>query len=53
MVIERRKHPRVIVELPFDYSRVDAEEKYGGFATNSSEGGLLVIFLRSSKKGRY
>jgi hypothetical protein len=30
------------VGLPFDYSRVDGEEKYGGFATNASEGGLLV-----------
>jgi hypothetical protein len=50
-VIERRKQPRVIVEIPFDYSRVDGEEKYGGFATNASEGGLLVYLPEVIEKG--
>ena len=38
----QRRYPRFIVELPFDYSRMDREEEYGGIATNASEGGLLV-----------
>ena len=50
-VIERRRHPRVAVELPFDYSCVDGEEKYGGFATNASEGGLLVYLPEVVEKG--
>ena len=50
-VIERRRDPRVIVELPFDYSRVDGEEKYGGFATNASEGGLFVYLPEVIEKG--
>ena len=50
-VIERRRHPRVVVEFPFDYSRTDGEEKYGGFATNASEGGLLVYLPEVIEKG--
>ena len=47
----QRKHPRLIVELPFDYSRTDHEEKYGGVATNASEGGLLVYLHELIPKG--
>ena len=50
-LIERRRHPRVIVELPFDYSHMDGEEKYGGFVTNASEGGLLVYLSEVIEKG--
>ncbi len=39
------------MELPLDYSRVDGEEEYGGFATNVSEGGLLVYFPEVIEKG--
>jgi c-di-GMP-binding flagellar brake protein YcgR len=41
-VVERRKHPRISVELPLDYSLVDSKERHGGMAANISEGGLLV-----------
>ena len=37
--------------LPFDYFRVDGEEKYGGFATNASEGGLLAYLPEIMEKG--
>jgi c-di-GMP-binding flagellar brake protein YcgR len=50
-VIERRKCPRFVVELPFDYSCVDAREENGGIATNVSEGGLLVYLPDVIKKG--
>ena len=41
-VIEKRKHPRIHVELPLDYSIVDKRENYGGMVADASEGGLLV-----------
>ncbi len=40
--VERRKHPRVSVEFPFDYSFMEGKETYGGIVANASEGGLLV-----------
>ncbi len=40
--IERRKHPRFVVELPLDYYRTEGSEIYGGIVANASEGGLLV-----------
>ena len=51
-VIESRRHPRVIAELSFDYSYVDGEEKNGGFATNASQGGLLVYLPEIIEKGK-
>lgn len=42
MTIERRKHPKFIVELPLNYSKVDNKEIYGGIVTNISEGGILA-----------
>lgn len=47
----QRKHPRFAVELPFDYSRMDHEQKYGGVLTNASEGGLLVYVHELIPKG--
>ena len=47
----QRRYPRFIVELPFDYSRMDREEEYGGIATNASEGGLLVYLSELIPKG--
>ena len=42
LAVERRKHPRFVVELPLDYNQADAADLYGGIVTNASEGGLLV-----------
>lgn len=42
LAIERRKHPRFVVELPLDYSEADGGDLYGGIVANASEGGLLV-----------
>jgi hypothetical protein len=41
-VVERRKHPRISIEFPFEYSGVDDKEIHGGISANASEGGLLV-----------
>lgn len=40
--VEKRRHPRYIVELPLSYSRVDDKELYGGMVANASGGGVLV-----------
>lgn len=40
---ERRKHPRISVDLPIEYSLVeDSPLNRNGRAANASEGGLLV-----------
>lgn len=44
--IERRKHPRLKMELPLDYSRVDDKENLGGIVANASEGGMHVHIPR-------
>ncbi len=41
-IVERRQHPRIMVELPFDYSIADPKEHHGGVVGDASEGGLLV-----------
>lgn len=50
-IVERRKHPRIRVELPLDYSLADREETYGGIVANASEGGLLVYLPETIKTG--
>lgn len=39
---EQRKHPRLFVELPLDYSRKGKKTDFGGIVKNASEGGILV-----------
>ncbi len=40
-IVERRKDPRFMLELPLDYS-IESVDRYGGVAANASKGGLLV-----------
>jgi len=50
-VVEKRKHPRIHVELPLDYSIVDQKENYGGMVADASEGGLLVYLKERIEMG--
>ena len=50
-IVERRKHPRIKVELPLDYSPVESEETAGGIVANASEGGLLVYLPEAIEVG--
>jgi len=44
--IQRRKHPRLSIQLPLDYSLMDGKTvSKGGMTADASEGGLLV-YLR-------
>jgi len=40
--LERRKYPRVTVDLPIEYRRIDSSARQTGRAQNASEGGLLL-----------
>ena len=42
LAVERRRHPRFVVELPLDYTQTDNSDILGGIVANASEGGLLV-----------
>jgi c-di-GMP-binding flagellar brake protein YcgR len=50
-LVERRKHPRISVELPFDYSFVEREGSFRGIVEDASEGGLLVYLLERIEIG--
>jgi len=50
-VVEKRKHPRIRIELPLDYSPVGREETHRGSAVNASEGGLLVYLPEAMEIG--
>ena len=52
-IVERRKHPRIRVELPLDYSVVDREETHGGLIADISEGGLLVYLPEALELGTF
>jgi hypothetical protein len=39
---EKRKHPRVNMELPLEYRVLDAPHPHGAMVVNASESGLLV-----------
>jgi c-di-GMP-binding flagellar brake protein YcgR len=40
--LERRKYPRVTLDLPIEYYPIDSSIKQTGRAQNASEGGLLL-----------
>jgi c-di-GMP-binding flagellar brake protein YcgR len=39
---ERRKFPRITIDLPIQYYHENSETPYSGRALNASEGGLLI-----------
>ena len=52
--VERRKHPRLKVNLPIEYRRVefDAVDQFTGRVLNISEGGLEIHFSESMEVGQ-
>jgi c-di-GMP-binding flagellar brake protein YcgR len=51
--LERRKNPRVSVDLPIEYYRIDSSVSHTGKALNISEGGLLLYFPEQMDIGQY
>ena len=43
---EKRKHPRVCMDLPLDYQVKDAPRVNGALVVNASESGLLVHSIK-------
>jgi c-di-GMP-binding flagellar brake protein YcgR len=50
-LVERRRHPRISIELPFDYSLFEKGEEHRGILADASEGGLLVYLLEKIDVG--
>jgi hypothetical protein len=50
-LVERRRNPRVSIELPFDYSLFEEGEGRRGILADASEGGLLVHLLERVERG--
>jgi hypothetical protein len=48
--VERREHPRHILEFPMNYSDTDGKERWG-IAADASEGGVLVYLPEGIEKG--
>ncbi len=48
---ERRRHPRINIELPCDYSPVEGDGSFRGIVEDASEGGLHVYSLEKVEIG--
>jgi hypothetical protein len=48
---ERRRHPRSLVDLPFEYRMKNLPDAYGGLVVNASEGGLLIHSVKDMPPG--
>ena len=48
---ERRRHPRLHLKLPMNYSRKELKGYYGGIVGNASEGGILVYLPEKLNTG--
>ncbi len=51
-VKERRKYPRSIVNLPFEYRIRDAPRPHGGLVVDASEGGFLIQSVEDMPLGQ-
>jgi c-di-GMP-binding flagellar brake protein YcgR len=50
--LDRRRHPRLTVDLPVKCGGIDDEPERYGRTVNASEGGLLVLFPEEVEVGR-
>ena len=48
---EKRKHPRISMELPLEYRVLDAPHLHGAMVVNASESGLLVHSVKDLSIG--
>jgi hypothetical protein len=51
--IERRIHPRFLLNLPAEYSRLDSSTRYPSHTLNVSEGGLMICLHEKLDAGNY
>jgi hypothetical protein len=50
--LEKRRHPRLTIDLPIEYTRRDLVVRQDR-AINASEGGLLALFSEPMEVGQY
>jgi len=50
--LERRKYPRVTVDLPIEYYRIDSSIRQTGRVQNASEGGVLLYLTEQMAIGQ-
>jgi len=48
---ERRKYPRSMMDLPFEYRMKDLPQAHGGLVVNASEEGLLIHSIKDMPVG--
>jgi hypothetical protein len=48
---ERRRSPRLLMDLPLEYRVINAPYAKGGIVVNASEGGLLINSIRNMPLG--
>ena len=48
---EKRKHPRVILDLPLEYHALNVPSVYGAIVVNGAEGGFLIRALQDMRLG--
>jgi len=46
-LLEKRKHPRLDLDLPLEYRMTNAPQAYGALVVNVSESGLLVHSIKN------
>ena len=50
-LLEKRKHPRLDLDLPLEYRMTNAPQAYGALVVNASESGLLVHSIKNIPTG--
>ena len=50
-LLEKRRHTRVLMDLPLEYQILDAPYAHGGVVANASEAGLLILSIKSIPVG--
>jgi hypothetical protein len=48
---ERRRYPRLPMDLPLEYQTMDIPKAYGGIAVNGNETGLLIRSIKDIPVG--
>jgi hypothetical protein len=48
---ERRKYPRLFMDLPLEYRVMDIPHAHGGLVVNASESGLLIHSIKDMPTG--
>jgi len=51
--LERRRHPRFLIDLPIEYHLIPSSLSHTGRALNASEGGLLVYLSQQIEIGQH